>query len=757
MSLQAADECVKKQGSMPVAARARLRFLLIASAFLLSGAAALVYQVVWQRLLAFHTGIGVISIALIVAAFMAGLGFGSQAGAVWSARVTPVRALQVFAAIELLVGAFASVSCRLYYEGPQHWSWIYGSTLGMGIGHFLALLIPTGLMGLSLPFLTRAMVRDADTASRTVAILYGLNTLGAGVGALLAPWVLIRFFGMPHAVLFGVAANVSAGLAALMAARVAAAPDGPAAAEMPSAVTAIAHRPPLALWLALYALSGFCALSLEILWFRLLDVSVKSTAFTFGTVLAIYLLGVGGGSLVGALGARRLARPLGRFLTLQCLILLYSALGVILLARLPPGAPVYDWFFRYWAIDNFFKLGVDWSPDLLLRLYGLLPVALFGPPTVMMGLSFAALQRAVHDDPLTSGQKVGWLQAANIAGCVAGTLVVGLVLLDHGGTTGAVRILLLVGIVFLGIKGWQGERWLPWAALFVVAFWAMPSQQLLWTRLHGVTDQRRPSFIGEDATALSAVTPGLPGEWRVTVNGLPHSWVPFQGIHTLLGATPALIHPAPIEVAVIGLGSGETAWAASCRKETQSIDVFEIAAAQPRLLHEVSGLLESSDLRHFLADPRLHITAADGRNALLRSEKKYDVIQVDALFRTSAMSGTLYSVEFFQLCGRRLKPGGLVCSQAPSRRAAQSLAAALPYALDLGGNIMIGSNDELPIDSAAWIARLDTVADYFGSSVADGIRDRLGLAHRLKARTRRGLNLDLFPRDEFGSPVDQDP
>jgi hypothetical protein len=743
------------------AARNRIRFLLIAVAFLLSGGAALVYQVVWQRLLALHTGIGVTSIALIVSAFMAGLGFGSQAGGVWSARVTPGRALQLFAGIELLVAAFASVSCRLYYEGPQHWSWIYGSTFGMGVAHFAALLLPTGLMGLSLPFLTRAMVRDTATAPRTIAVLYGLNTLGAGIGALLAPWVLIRFLGMPDAVLCGMAANIAAGLAALAASRFqaesAAAPISIPTGEPAEPAPEEGGRHPLGLWLALYALSGFCALSLEILWFRLLDVSVKSTAFTFGTVLAIYLLGVGGGSLWGALHARRLRHPLGRFLALQCAILVYSALGVTLLARLPPSTPVYDWFFKYWAIDSFFQLGADWNAGRLLRLYGLLPISLFGPPTVMMGLSFAALQRAVHDDPRTSGQKVGWLQAANIGGCVVGTLVVGLVLLEHGGTAGAFRVLVALGLVFPAVLAWQRQRWLPWAALLVASFALLPDSQLLWTKLHGIAGSKRPSFIGEDATAVSAVTPGVGDAWRVTVNGLPHSWVPFQGIHTLLGATPALIHPAPLEVAVIGLGSGETAWAVSCRRETQSIDVYEIAAAQPRLLRSVADVMGSSELGHFLADPRVHITAADGRNALLRSEKRYDVIQVDALFRTSAMSGTLYSVEFFKLCGRRLKAGGIVCSQAPSRRAAQSLAAALPFALELGGNIMIGSNDELPIDPEAWSARLDAVSDYFGPGVVDGIRERLHLAHRLKLRTHRGLNLDLFPRDELGSPIDQEP
>src|SRR6185295_6902355 len=118
----------------------------------------------------------------------------------------------------------------------------------------------------------------------------------------------------------------------------------------------------------------------------------------------------------------------------------------------------------------------------------------------------------------------------------------------------------------------------------------------------------------------------------------------------------------------------------------------EIAAAQPRLLRAVSQFTEDRNLSRLLGDPRVHVTVADGRNALLRSDRRYDIIQVDALYRTSAMSGTLYSVEFFKLCARRLKPGGIVCSQAPGRRAALSLAAAVPHGLDLG-NIVIGSND----------------------------------------------------------------
>jgi len=203
----------------------------------------------------------------------------------------------------------------------------------------------------------------------------------------------------------------------------------------------------LRLWTLLYALSGFLALSLEVVWFRLMEVGVKSTAFTFGTVLCLYLLGLGTGSLVGGRRAARLARPLEAFLDYQLLLLAFAGSAVALLAWMPPGTPVYRWFFDYWRHDPFFQLGADWNTSALLRLYGLLPLALFGAPTVLMGLSFGALQRAVQDDPATSGRKVGLLQAANIAGCTAGSLLTGLVLLERVGTASTLRLLVATGPV----------------------------------------------------------------------------------------------------------------------------------------------------------------------------------------------------------------------------------------------------------------------------------------------------------------------
>ena len=463
-------------------------------------------------------------------------------------------------------------------------------------------------------------------------------------------------------------ANLLAAAAALVAGRRGALAAPSRAEPSPPAAPAGTLR----LWLVLYALSGFIALSFEMAWFRLMDVGVKSTAYTFGTVLALYLLGLGAGSLVGGRIAPRLARPLEAFLDLQLLLLASAGLALTLVARLPPGTPGYRLLFDYWRAEAFFHLGADWDWTTLAGLYGLLPLALFGLPTLFMGLSFGALQRAVQDDPRTSGRKVGLLQAANIVGCTAGSLVTGLVLLERVGTAGSFRVLtVLGGGVFLlvraratGVTRGLAARALGLALVAAV----LPSNQVLWSRLHGITATKPPAFIGEDASAVSAMFPGEGARWRVTVNGLPHSWLPYEGIHTLLGAVPALIHPEPREIAVVGLGSGETAWAISCRPETRSVRVFEIAASQKDLLRQVASVAPFPSLVELLQDPRLTIEVADGRRALQREDRLYDLIEVDALYLTSAGSGNLYSIEFFQECARKLKPGGLVCSQKPSRR-----------------------------------------------------------------------------------------
>jgi spermidine synthase len=736
--------------------------LPVGAAFFLSGAAALAYQVGWQRILALQTGVGLYSIAVIVAAFMVGLGLGSHLGAVASTRVTRRRALLLFAACELAVAAFGAVSCDLYYGALYlRWGWLFAEPVRGALVQFASLLFPTVLMGMSLPFLTRATVRDAAGASRTIGFLYGINLLGAAAGALITPWVFIRHYGLPAALAAAAAANLVAGLGVLATAWwVTDAPDAPPPRASPAIAPSAETPRRLRTWLALYALSGFSALALEILWFRVMDIAVKSTAYTFGTVLALYLFGSAVGAFLGTTSVGRVARPLRAFLLLQCLLIAYAGAVIAAVTRIPATWPGFQWYYEVWGGTRSFNLGGAMYWDSLLKLYVIFPFVLFGPPTVLMGLSFPILQRAVQDDAATSGWKVGVLQAANIAGCVAGSLAVGLLTLTLLGTPGTMRLLLAVGVVFaiVGLRA-EGVRSLfaPLILVLTLIAVAVPGQRDFWMRLHGTS--KSATLLAEDATGVSALVPsgGNNRLWHVWSGGRSHSWLPFGLIHTTLGAAPAVIHPAPLRVAIIGLGSGDTAASAGCRRDVdQRLTVFEIHRPQRGLLASLAGSPDPPGrLARFLDDPRYTFRVADGRNALDRDGAKYDLIEADALWPTSPYAGNLYSLEFFRLCARSLNPGGMVTTWAPTDRVRATFQEAFPYVIELGkGEVLIGSETPIPIDVEAWQRRLRTaaMAAYLGPPRVARVFADISTAQPAPPAGEPGINHDLFPRDEFHSP-----
>jgi len=735
---------------------------LVLLLFFFSGTAALVYQTAWQRILALGSGVGIYSVAMIVGAFMAGLGIGSHVAGAWSIRLTPRRALLSFAAVEIGIGLFGAFSTVFLYDLLYaRAAWLYAAPWRAGVAHFLTLLVPTGLMGMSLPLLVRAVVRDAASASRTIGNLYGVNVLGAATGALLTPWVLVRLLGVSGAVWVAAGANLAVGLSALLL--LGTTSDSEAASEaLTSAPDAGVDRPgthPFALWLGLYATSGFVALALEIVWFRIMDVAVKSSAFTFGTLLAIYLLGCGAGALVGARRAPRLRHPLPAFLACQCALLLAAALAVLVPVWFPG-----TWlagFHDYWKLYEGVTLGETGATAALLRLYLALPLYLFGLPTFLMGLTFPILQRAVHDEVRTSGRKVGELQAANIAGCVGGSLLVGLVALEHVGTSGTLRGLCLVGVLFAAVGWREGSRRSLFAGLgvlLVAAAAALPSNTALWSLLHGW--ERKDALLAEDASGVSAILSEGGGQrWRLSVNGKGNSHLPFGSAHSYLGALPALIHRAPEDVALIGLGSGDTAWAAACRRETRSVTVFELLRSQPPLLRELLGRYPYPPLQRLLGDPRLRLVLDDGRSGIEHEGRLYDMIEADALRPRSAGSGNLYSVEFFEACARRLKKRGLVCTWAPTPRVYASFCRVFPHVIELpaaGEPVLVGSPWPIPLDRGAWRARVESpeVSAYLGAPL---VRELVAIIRGAKpadlsAQPQQGLNTDLFPRDEFLTP-----
>lgn len=727
------------------------RTAIVAAAFAASGAAALVYQVVWQRILALQTGVGIVSITAITAAFMLGLGIGNYWGGILSERLSVLRALKAFAAVELSIGIFGAFSTHAYYDGLYTRATALYESMGLGLLlHFIALLPPTILMGMSLPLLVKG-TSGGERSDRTVDLLYALNTLGAAAGAFVTPVLLLRHTSTRGAVIVAAAANVAAAVASWVTVW------GRAASEpAPTAARATsANRYPPLRWLVFYALSGFVALGLEVVWFRLSAVGIKATAFTFGAVLCVYLVGLGAGGLVG----RRLGfvarAPLRAFLLAQCFIGLFAALPVVVVGGVTKSWPLLGWFPVYWAERFHFLREHGWDTVAFLRLHALLPGLLFAIPTLLMGISFCALQKAVANEGGTTGFRVGVLQAANIAGCVAGSLVVGLLTLDAFGTIGSLRILVACAGVFavVGLVKDSPRLFLPITVGLAGLAIALPSAEGLWRTLHGRHAGR--FFFNEDRTGVVGLSMEPTREWYVWIDGMSLSWLPFGGIHTLLGAVPALVHPQPRTIAVVGLGSGNTAWAAGCRRGVERITVFEIMRPQGTLLRRLDADERPGRpprLRPFLADSRITMAWKDGRHALTHDETRYDIIEADALLPETAGSGNLYSAEFFKLAARRLKPGGLMCTWGPSPHVAAAFHRAFPHVVAFSDEILVGSLTPFRLDPSSWLdrARDGGVIDYLGPR-----NSRATIEAIASATARRPPsddvppNRDLAPWDEF--------
>jgi spermidine synthase len=756
-----------------------MRIVLGSIAFFLSGFAALIYQVVWQRMLVLPIGADVYSTTVIVGAFMAGLGIGSLAGGHVADRITRTHCLGMFVAAEAAVGLFGAASRYIFYD------WMYLSLGGLAlppaasaIAVFAALIWPTFWMGMSLPLLARAVTSALAGAASRIGVLYGLNTLGAAAGAFATTWVLFPTAGLAGSLWVAVSLNVLAALVALLLVRRRTAHhrEPVATRHHEATVSADAPRWGFRVWAVLYGAAGFQALSLEIVWFRLLGVMVKSSAFTFGTLLTIYLAGLGLGAALASGGVRFVRRPARAFLLLQAFVALYAGAAILVLVdgwiRIPALDPLLTYFSTYEPFDAAAAAASFWNGtgdpqarEQFIRLYLVLPALLIGPPTVAMGASFPLIQRIAVSDVSRLGRRVGAVMLANIGGSTLGAILTGWVALTYAGSAGSLKLVAAVGAIFLALAivapPHRPRRWTVGvasacaiAALAVAVM--LPSELRLWARLHGTVPQRL--VVAEDASGLS-VLKADGGNAVVFVNGIGQSWIPYGNIHTVLGALPAFVHPDPRTAAVIGLGSGDTVHALAGRRELTRIACIEIIRPQLATLAEWRRRTEYGGLAALLSDPRVDHIAGDGRAYLMNAGRTFDIIEADALRPSSAYSGNLYSAGYFELVRSRLSPGGLAVSWAPTPRVLDTFVHVFPHVLSFG-DIVVGSSAPIRFEATEIKARLaaPAVLAYYYRA---GINIDALLAPYLTAAPRTltgggtapaGLNEDLFPRDEFGVP-----
>lgn len=758
------------------------------SAFFLSGFAALLYQVTWQRMLVIFSGADVYSATMVIAAFMAGLGCGSLAGGYVADRLSRFTSLVVFAAAEAGIAFFGLQSKTLFYDVLyRQFAQLAATPVLAAPVLFVCLLWPTFLMGASLPLLARAMTRRVSTAARTVGWLYGINTLGAAIGALSATWWYIPHRGIEGTLVAAAWLNLACAALVIPLALVVAMRqprDERSKAEETVGVSSGANSQGFAFstWAGLYALAGFIALSLELVWFRLLGVMLKSTAFTFGTLLAQYLFFLGAGSAVGSLVAGRIRRAAVVFLLLQTAAAVYAGLSLSYIVHLAgsDGSWLRQYFGEYEPLRVIepivqirgFINDIIWHtprleslPQLFLRLYFGLPALLLAPATFLMGASFPMLQRVVQTDLRWVGRRTGLLLVANIAGSTAGTLLTGLLLLRVLGTAATLMFLVALSGLF-SAAAWhmiRGRTRLVLAcaggALVMATLVTLPSRERLWAALHGTTPPA--ILVAEDGSGVSALKSRGPGSSNVTVfvNGLGQSQLPYGGIHTELGALPALLHPSPENAAVIGLGSGDTLFGIAGRAEVQRIVSIEIIKPQIDTLRELFTRNGYAGLSVVLGDPRIHHVFGDGRLVLGVGGEKFDIIEADALRPQSAYAGNLYSEEYFQLLLGQLKPGGYAVTWAPTPRVTRTFVKTFPHVVGFE-SILIGSSQPVQIDLQTIASRLSEprVQNYYAAAgVNIGVAIRL-LLGKMRAYTKHealaqgDTNTDLFPRDEFEIP-----
>lgn len=654
-------------------------------AFLLSGFPALIYQTLWQRSLYTLFGVDIFSVTLVVSAFLLGLGIGSLLGGVLSKSVR-LNPLVLFGAMEFAIGLFGLASLRLIDK-------VGALLLGAGpaatfCASFALVLLPTVMMGATLPLLTAHLVRRSSAVGRSVGSLYFVNTLGSAIACVVSTWWMSMGWTKTDVVTAAALTNFAVGAAALAAyaldrSRAKAVLSSPAAGITGSARPAGRRllSMPVALMLALAV--GYISLSYEILWVRVYFLASHGVAHTFPLVLAAFLFGVAGGSFVSGDLSRLIDRHAGALLaTIGALILGGSATAYVVPALAAEAA----------------GYGYIWLSTLLVLA---LPAALFG--AVFPLVSHAAV---AADDRVGSG--VSALYGANIAGSVSGALITGLLLMDLLTIRGMTLFLALCGVALFVVLIFAQRRIVAGIASAAVAVTLavlmVVGAPALFDRFFEKL-QFGGNYRGEPP--FSHVVEGRSGVVTVTPSGLVYGTGVYDGIYNTdladdrNGIHRAFLayslHPAPREALVIGLSSGSWAQILANDPAVERLTIVEINPGYVGLLQDYPQVAP------LLRNPKVTIVIDDGRRWLAsHPDRHFDLIVSNVTFHWRAGSSNLLSVEFLKMIRDHMNPGAIYTYNTTSSNDVQKTGATVfPYAIR-DDNFMIVSNRPIHVDAEAW-------------------------------------------------------
>ena len=636
-----------------------------------SGAAALVYEIVWLQLLELFVGSSAVSVGVLLGTFMGGMCLGSLLlPRLVSARRHPLR---VYAALELAIGVLGIV---LLFAMPLVGR-VYTAWGGYGLGGFLlrglvaalCLLPPTVAMGATLP----AVARWVESTPRGVAwlgVFYAGNIAGAMFGCLLAGFYLLRVHDMATATYVAAALNVEVAalafvLASATASRTEAAAVTNEAGAGPRGPEPAGLRGSGVVYLAI-ALSGFCALAAEVVWTRLLAMLLGATVYTFAIILAVYLLGLGIGSVLGSIAARGVANARAALGWCQLASVACVAWSAAILTQSLP----------YWPINVSISRSMwfNFQLDLVRALWAILPAP------ILWGASFPLALAAVARPGRDSGRLVGGVYAANTLGAIVGALGASLLLIAWIGTRRSQQVLMAAaavsGLVLLLpplVAGAARARGLRAAAALLPVAAATAVAVLLIARVPPVpgllvaygrysptwlTQAGQMLYVGEGLNASVAVSRAPNGlihyhsAGKVQASNAPSD----MRLQRMLGHLTTLVPRDPRSVLVIGCGAGVTAGAVSIDPRVERVTIAEIEPLVPRVVAPYFG----SANHDVVKSPKVRIVLDDARHYLLTSRQKFDAITSDPLDPWVKGAAMLYTKEFFEAAKAHLNPGGVV-------------------------------------------------------------------------------------------------
>lgn len=667
-----------------------------------SGAASLVYQLLWIKQLSLVVGVEVYAVTIAVSAFFAGLAIGGA----WLGRISDrlEHPLRLYAWLEGAVALLAVASTVLLAHSAPAFAWLESRA-----GWFAWLLpfalvgLPAVAMGGTLPVLVRASARGS--VARTGGRLYAANTAGAITGVLLAPFLLLPTLGVQGSALAAAALNVLAALVAIALDR----SSSQAHAAQPKEVAGEA-LPTARLALVLYAVAGGIALGYEVVWSQTVVQFMSTRAFAFAMMLAVYLLGLMAGSAIYARFAERVRDAWTAFGVLIALAGLVALLQISWLGPWLGDAQA--------ALSSMVTDTTNSRLAAMCARFALAAAAIVLTPTLLLGAAFPAVLRlCAHPD--RSGQGVGSAVALNTLGGIVGTTLTGFVLVPAFGLVRTLGLLAVaaavVGLVavFAGRTARGGQRWLvPVVALCSLAVAVlMPANKLanLLAQARGGDVTYYEESRGGTVAVLAQGTENATFH-RLYIQGVSNSGdtLPSQRYMRLQALLPLIIHQGePKSALVIGFGTGITAGAMSQYPGLSSRVVAELLPAVVRAAPQFQGNYGAGT-----TDKGLDIRLRDGRRELLRSAQRYDMITLEPPPPSASGVVNLYSRDFYQLAASRLNEHGLLAQWWPiatqndedSRAMVRAFLDAFPHATlwttELHEMLLVGSNDPIDLDAA---------------------------------------------------------